>query len=127
MLQLFVSVSLDSLKQRRQCQLLCVAKLRLLLLNDSLHLCLELVSFELFKEIGLHLDPLSLVVPLEADELGLSVSQFEQILAELHLGPELLSDLLLEGLELKHMLFLELLEGEIRRRLIITHIVVPSL
>ena len=38
MLQLLVTITLDTLKQRGKCQLLLVAQLGLFLLNDRLHL-----------------------------------------------------------------------------------------
>lgn len=74
-LELLVTVTLDALKQGSEGELLLVAQLGLFLLDHSLHLSFQFVSFELFKEVCLHLDLLSLLVAFHADEFGLFVTQ----------------------------------------------------
>ena len=79
-LQLLVPVALDPLEQRRQGQLLGVSQLGFLLLQDSLHLGLQLVPFKFLKQVRLHLDLLGLFIALDPDKLGLLVAQLEQVL-----------------------------------------------
>lgn len=80
MLKLLVTITLDALEQSCKGELLLVAKLGFLFLDNCLHLCLELVPLELLEQIGLHFDLLSLLVPLHTDKLGLLVSELEQVL-----------------------------------------------
>mmetsp|Transcript_419 Transcript_419/g.461 ORF Transcript_419/g.461 Transcript_419/m.461 type:complete len:110 (+) Transcript_419:187-516(+) len=74
-LELFIPVPLDPLQQRSESQLLLMSQLGLFLLNDCLHLCLQFVSFKLFKEVSLHLDLLCFLISLHFDQLGLFVPQ----------------------------------------------------
>ena len=96
-------------------------------LDDGLHLGLKLVALKLLEEVSLHLDPLGLIIPLHSDELGLSISELEEILGQLHLLPEILSYFLLELLELEHVLLLELLQRQVSSGLVIAHVIIPSL
>ena len=127
MLQLLVSITLNPFQECSQCQLLRMAQLRLLLLDDGLHLCLQFVPLEFFQQVSFHLDPLGFIVAFHADQFGLAVSQLEQILRELHFLLEFLPDFVLELLELKHVFLLELLERKIGSCFVIAHVVVPSL
>ena len=127
MLQLLVSITLNPFQECSQCQLLRMAQLRLLLLDDGLHLCLQFVPLEFFQQVSFHLDPLGFIVAFHADQFGLAVSQLEQILRELHFLLEFLPDFVLELLELKHVFLLELLERKIGSCFVITHVVVPCL
>lgn len=79
MLQLLVSVSLDALEQRSESQLLLVSQLGFFLLDNGLHLSLQLVSFELLEEIRLHFDFFGLFVALHAHQFRLLVSQLQQV------------------------------------------------
>jgi hypothetical protein len=78
-LQLLVPISLDSLEQSSESQLLRVAQLGLFFLKHSLHFSFQLIAFELLKQIGLHLDFLSLLVALDFHQFSFSVAQVEQI------------------------------------------------
>jgi len=97
------------------------------LLDHRLHFCFQLVSFELLEQVCLHLDLLRLFVSLHPHQLGLLVSELEQVLGEFHLGLEFPPNFVLELLELEHVLLLQLFERQVRRRLVVAHVVVPRL
>ena len=70
------------------------------------YLGFQFVALELLKQVCLHFDLFGLFVPLHAHKLGLLVAQLEQVLAELHAGPQLAPNAVLELLELEHMFLL---------------------
>ena len=66
----------------------------------------HLVLFKLFEQISFHFDFLRFFVAFGLDEFGLLAAQLEQVLRELELGLQLVTDALLELLKLQHVLLL---------------------
>ena len=77
MLELFISISLDSLQESCQGHLLLSSQPRLLLLDDGFYLLFLAISFFLFFEVALHVELFGLFV-------ALCVHQFLDLLPHVH-------------------------------------------
>lgn len=126
MLQLFVSIPLNTFQQSRKCLLLFLAQKCFLTLDDLLDDLVRLFELLLLYLLALQLEHLCLLVPLAEGQLANLVLHLHKGARQLYLGRVLGSNPFVQLLNLKLVLFLEFLETEVSCGFIIAHVVVPS-
>lgn len=126
MLELFISIALNSLEKGSKSHLLFASKSSFLLVNNLIDLLFLAVSLLLFLNIALDIKFFGFLVSFGVHKLLDLLSHFHELLSECNLGRIFLSDSLMELLDLQQMLLLQLFQRQVRCCFIVTHVVVPS-
>lgn len=107
MLELLISIALNSLEKGSKSHLLFTSKSSLLLVNNLINLLFLAVSLLLFLNIALDVQLFSFLISFGMHKLLNLLSHLHELFSECNLGRVFLSDSLVELLDLQQMLLLE--------------------